>query len=57
MLASVGYMAMVKYQLRRLSQGKRSWPVVARPWRCCGGSGTPKGARRIRIALTPNQPG
>ncbi|OQS46091.1 2,4-dienoyl-CoA reductase [Chromobacterium violaceum] len=29
MLASVGYMAMVKYQLRRLSQGKRPWPVVA----------------------------
>ncbi|KUM03761.1 NADH:flavin oxidoreductase/NADH oxidase family protein [Chromobacterium subtsugae] len=28
-LASVGYMAMVKYQLRRLSQGKRARPDVA----------------------------
>ena len=28
-LASVGYMAMVKYQLRRLSQGRPSQPKVA----------------------------
>ena len=28
MLASVGYMAMVKYQMRRLSLGKRTRPEV-----------------------------